>query len=374
MPNADLPQQPDTPGPDNPSNAPSHPDGPADAPENHAPSGDLPQIDPADPFREGREAVAAFRQALGQQISLTEQRPDTLPLRPLDAESGSSRDDFLDEAEIAQLSQDFFAGMDPGALPAPQLIQGIIFDFDNTLARLTRPLAGLMEEGGKNAVAYMRATGMDLYDSFWEQMIEARTFAESKSAEEQEEHIANDTLSFLLQFFGYPASRMDPNVLKSAVDMFYAPEMVAWELLPHAKQLLTDLNAQGYRLALVANYSCERVFQRIVDYLGLRPYFDLVVCSAGVEWRKPVPDIFQLAAARWDAMPHEVVVVGDSLAEDILGGLEFGALTVQVALAPGLISEADALAAAEMAGHIAPDAVIHSLDQLPALIHEWAAL
>ena len=107
----------------------------------------------------------------------------------------------------------------------------------------------------------------------------------------------------------------------------------------------------------------------MVDYLGLRPYFDLVVCSAGVEWRKPVPDILQLAATRWDAMPYELAVVGDSLAHDILGGLELGALTVQTRLVPGLISEQDAL----LADQIAPDAVIDSLDQLPALIHEWAA-
>ncbi len=307
-----------------------------------------------DPFREGREAVAAFRQTLGSAPDQA-QRDPTPDLR-------------LEPEDLARLSQDFFADFGPDAPSAPRLIQGILFDFDNTLAQLNRPIHDLMVEGGKNAVGYMRATGMDLYDTFWEQMIEARTFAESKSDEEQEEHIANDTLSFLLQFFNYPASRMDPNVLKSAVDMFYAPEMVAWQLLPHAKESLAELQAQGYKLALIANHSCERVFQRTVDYLGLRPFFDLVVCSAGVEWRKPVPDIFQLAATRWDAMPHELVVVGDSLAHDILGGLELGTMTVQTRLVPGLISEADAL----LADQIAPDAVIDSLNQLPALIHEWA--
>ena len=310
--------------------------------------------DPADPFREGREAVAAFRQVL--------------TAAPDQAQRDPTPDLVLEPEEVARLGQNFFGDLDGDAPPPPRLIQGIIFDFDNTLAHLSRPIHDLMVEGGKNAVGYMRATGMDLYDTFWEQMIEARTFAESKSDEEQEEHIANDTLSFLLQFFNYPASRMDPNVLKSAVDMFYAPEMVAWQILPHAKETLADLHAQGYKLALIANYSCERVFQRMVDYLGLRPYFDLVVCSAGVEWRKPVPDIFQLAATRWDAMPHELVVVGDSLAHDILGGLELGTMTVQTQLVPSLISEADAL----LADQIAPDAIITSLDQLPAVIHDWA--
>ena len=91
--------------------------------------------------------------------------------------------------------------------------------------------------------------------------------------EEKEEHLADDALSFLLQFYGYPTSRMDPQVLKQAVDMFYAPEMTAWRLAPGAKQVLESFRADGYKLALLANYNCDRVFQRTIDYLGLRQLF-----------------------------------------------------------------------------------------------------
>ena len=54
---------------------------------------------------------------------------------------------------------------------------------------------------------------MELPDDFWRNIIEARIFAYTKSEEEQEEHIADDAMSFLLQFFGYPASQMDFDVL-----------------------------------------------------------------------------------------------------------------------------------------------------------------
>lgn len=274
----------------------------------------------------------------------------------------------LTEAEVAELEQNFFPDL-PGADPirAPRLVQGIIFDFDDTLAHLNRPLPELMAEGAKAAQAYMQSTGMDLHESFWEQIIDARLFADQKSAEEQEEHIANDTMSFLLQFFGYPASRMDPNVLKTAVDLFYAPEMGAWKAAPGAHAMLAALQKEGYKLALVANHPCERVFQRMVDYTGLRPYLDLVVCSAGVEWRKPVPDIFQIALDRWQALAYEVVVVGDSLAEDIAAGLELGALTVQVQN-----DSPQAAALAENSTPVIPDAVVTDLTQLPGLIQAWA--
>lgn len=58
-----------------------------------------------------------------------------------------------------------------------------------------------MEEGAKAAEQYMRSTGMDLPPAFWHSMIEARRFAEEKSEEEQEEHIADDVLVFASVFW-----------------------------------------------------------------------------------------------------------------------------------------------------------------------------
>ena len=232
---------------------------------------------------------------------------------------------------MARLARDFFQELNaPPGGRALRLVQGVIFDFDNTLARLAEPLPTLLERGAQAAEAYMRSTGMDLPPDFAANIVEARHFAEEKSAEEKEEHLADDALSFLLQFYGYPASRMDPQVLKQAVDLFYAPEMTGWRLAPAARQVLDSLRADGCRLALLANYNCDRVLQRTIDYLGLRPYFDVCLCSAAVEYRKPDPRFFQIVLDRWDALPYEVVVVGDSLVDDIQGGLELGALTVWV--------------------------------------------
>ena len=269
----------------------------------------------------------------------------------------------IEPARLAQLQENFFPEL-PLELPPEPLIKGIIFDFDNTLARLTRPLPELMAQGAQAAEAYMRSTGMDLPENFWESIVEARLFAQTKSDDEQEEHIADDTLSFLLQFFGYPASRMDLDVLSRAVDLFYAPEMTAWEPMPGALELLKQLQDEGYRLAVIANYSCDRVFQRMVDYTGLRPFLDVCLSSASVEWRKPGKDIFQIPLKRWDLLPYEVVVVGDSLKHDIAGGIDLGAQTVHCRMIP--LAEDQRIVA-----KVTPDAVIDHLSQLPALIAQW---
>lgn len=276
----------------------------------------------------------------------------------------------LDEGHLAHLTENFFPELpDETALPAPRLVQGVIFDFDYTLAALTRPLDELMAEGAQAAEAYMRSTGMELPAGFWQQIVEARRFAQEKSDEEQEEHIADDAMSFLLQFYGYPASRMDPDVLRRAVDIFYAPEMHAWRLHPGALEMLKTLHAAKYKLAILANYNCDRVFQRTIDYLKLRPYLDLCLTSASVEYRKPDPQIFHLVLTQWEALPYEIVVVGDDLRRDIQGGIEVGALTVQTPWATNAQVQFDNAA---LATTVKADAMIDTLAQLPALIQAWA--
>lgn len=294
----------------------------------------------------------------------------------------------LDSAQVSQLAEDFFPELrrdpldsDPldstggaGAVSSPlpgRLVHGIVFDFDDTLAVLTRPQDELLQQGAREALAYMRSTGMELPDTFAAHMVDARRFAERKSVDESEEHIADDALSFLLQFFGFPTSRMDPAVLHRAVDIFYAYEMTAWQLRPDAIPTLKRLRELGFHIAVLANYNADRVFQRSIDYLGLRPYLDLCISSAAVEYRKPDPAFFQIALDHWGAMAYEVVVVGDSLKDDVAGAIETGCLSVFLdsgSGAPQVLHDNRLLAAS-----VHPDARIESLSELPALVQEWAA-
>lgn len=269
-----------------------------------------------------------------------------------------------DSSAVARLSGQFFSG-EPAQVRPRKLVQGLVFDFDNTLARLNKPLDELMKTGAQTAVQYMRSTGMtDLPDEISEHLVEARIFAETKSDDEQEEHTADDTLSFLLQFVGYPASRMNEEVLRRAVDLFYAPEMTAWEPMPGAIELLRQLHGAGFPLAVIANYASDRIFQRIIDYTGLRTYLDVCLSSAAVEWRKPEKEIYSAVLDRWDAEPYELICVGDSLKHDVAGGQEIGALTVHCRMIP--LAEDQRLV-----DSIKPDAVIQELSELPALIETW---
>jgi putative hydrolase of the HAD superfamily len=275
----------------------------------------------------------------------------------------------LDTRQIDSLAGDFFAS-EGVETTAPPLIRGIVLDFDETLAVLTTPQEELLARGAREALAYMRSAGMELPDEIAEHLLEARRFAEEKSEDEGDEHLADDALSFLLQFYGFPASRMDPVVLHRAVDIFYAYEMTGWALRPSAKATLKALRESGYRLALMTHYNADRVFQRTVDYLGIRQWFDICISSGAVEYRKPDTRFFQIALDKWGALPYEVVVVGDSLKHDIAGAIETGCLAIHFA--------SDDLRSqtlhdnAEAATTVHPDATITELAALPALVNQWA--
>ena len=331
-----------------------------------------PPIEPLTP--EEKEQFLARVRAEGRSLTSAEQyaifgpaRATVKPERP--SEDVQEMDAaLLDDQKLSNLVQNFFPELTEPLAP-PRLVQGIIFDFDDTLAYLDRPIGELMATGAQAAEAYMRSTGMEFPEDFWKQIVEARRFAQEKSEEENEEHLADDAMSFLLQFYGYPASRMDPLVLQRAVDIFYAPEKSAWRLHPGALDLLKALHAANYKLAIVVNHNCDRVLQRTVDYLGIRPYIDICLTSGSVEYRKPDEKLFAIVLERWDLLPYEVVVVGDSLRHDIQGGLTLGALTVQATLST---NEQVRFDNEQLAGQVQADAVIHELLQLPALVQAWA--
>lgn len=95
------------------------------------------------------------------------------------------------------------------------------------------------------------------------------------------------------------------------------------ELLPGASELITALSGK-MRLVLLTNGFKEMQAPRLAKH-GLTQHFELIVTSEEVGVPKPHPRIFDETLSALGQVPRErVLMVGDTLESDILGGLNSG--------------------------------------------------
>ncbi len=244
-----------------------------------------------------------------------------------------------------------------------QTIYGVIFDLRETLALSTRPVAEIRREGVRRAVDFLIAQGMDLpREEFEQAYMEALQFAERKSSVEQQEHLASDTLVFLLQFYNYPHPSAE--LVQEAVRYTFEPDMDAYVVDPEAWSLLEHLHRREIKIGLLVNAQDDEAERRLVQHLGLAPYFDLIVTSAGQpdRPRKPNTRAWQPFIDAWDTRPHELVMVGDDLVEDILGALNARMWAIWVRRTS---------AGSELERAIRPDAAVNGLADVRQVLEEW---
>ena len=111
------------------------------------------------------------------------------------------------------------------------------------------------------------------------------------------------------------------DLLKIYYDEIYSHRKVYPEMI----ETLDALQKAGVRMGIISNTTNPGFMK---DYeqslLGLAPYFEFSVYSSEVPYRKPHPSIFQLALARLNLNPSEVLFVGDNLNADVVGAQGVG--------------------------------------------------
>ena len=95
---------------------------------------------------------------------------------------------------------------------------------------------------------------------------------------------------------------------------------------PGVRETLEALS--GYPKAVISNKR-EDLSSRVLELLGMRKYFDLVVGSDTTAERKPSPVPIQYVLSRFEAKPEEAIIVGDSN-YDIEAGKAAGITTIAV--------------------------------------------
>jgi putative hydrolase of the HAD superfamily len=97
------------------------------------------------------------------------------------------------------------------------------------------------------------------------------------------------------------------------------------ETFPQVVELLSELKKMGLKLGLLSNVSGPHdIFQKDLETRGLAKYFDSVVWSSAIGYRKPSRKAFEIVLADLDVRPKDALMIGDSEIADIEGAIKIG--------------------------------------------------
>ena len=240
----------------------------------------------------------------------------------------------------------------------------IVFDLGSTLMYFHEDDDRVGREGALDMAKFLVSRGVPADPSAF-----AETFLAQRASDWQtaldggEERTCATSLTSCLAALGAPADLA--RLVPEAVRVYFAPEEAFWTAYPASVDVLRALHGR-YRLGVLSNATDDALIQRLVNRLGFRPWVAPVFTSAHLGFRKPRPESFQPFPDIWHLRPEEIVMVGDRLDADVLGGRNAGMRTVLTTTDEPADNEAHRRT-------IVPDAVVDSIDDLPALLDSWKA-
>ena len=97
----------------------------------------------------------------------------------------------------------------------------------------------------------------------------------------------------------------------------------SYYLPPEHRALLLALK-HHYPIGLFSNFDCAPELRRLLERQGIAEWFSPLLISEEIGWRKPGKIGFDKALAQVPAEREDILFVGDSLEDDVLGALEAG--------------------------------------------------
>lgn len=78
------------------------------------------------------------------------------------------------------------------------------------------------------------------------------------------------------------------------------------------------------RLAIISNFDYAPAAYMLLNKFDIRKYFEIVVISVEIGWRKPRPEIFLKALELLNSAPGDALYVGDNYYADVVGAKSVG--------------------------------------------------
>ncbi len=242
-------------------------------------------------------------------------------------------------------------------------VQAIIFDLGNTLMYFDGDFIPIAQQGAQDMAAFFSDKKIKVDKTALAETFLAHRLAafESASISGLEVTCEQSLQAALEQLDVEPAAF---NWVPEAVRRYFAPEEAAWTAYEGSKPALKQLH-RHYRMGILSNATDDGLIQRLVNRLEFRPWLAPVLSSAELGLRKPRREAFEAVLSAWDLPPEAVVMVGDRLDADIQGAHNLGMRAI-------LITTDEPDYNADLRTSIVPEATIAAIDELPAVLKQWA--
>lgn len=215
----------------------------------------------------------------------------------------------------------------------------LIFDLFDTLLRFDRQKLPLVQVDGKE----IRTTSLKAYEvvseaygricpelcrgisfpDFYKAFVFSSEEAAKRKGQDFREVPAEERFRILFERLGIELIPSTFDLLERAV-LAHMEALASAMALPPGNRRVLEWAKGRYRLGLVSNFDHHPTAYRILEDHGIKGFFEEIVVSSEVGFRKPGREIFQIAFDRLGIGPERALFVGDSFEIDVVGAKGVG--------------------------------------------------
>ena len=208
-------------------------------------------------------------------------------------------------------------------------IRAVAFDLFNTLITVDMPSRySSIDRMLDSLTAQGVAVHADDFMPVYRDVVRAFVSEAERSGEETHNGL---WLSMALQKMGIDMPPQDPRVVE-AVEAYFSAFVDNARPLPGTADMLAALKPR-YRLGLLSNLTHGPAARRILDHLNLASFFDVLLVSGDLGYRKPHPQVFRSLIDAMELPPASILFVGDDPRTDVQGSFRAGMRPVQTVYA-----------------------------------------
>jgi HAD superfamily hydrolase (TIGR01549 family) len=230
-----------------------------------------------------------------------------------------------------------------------------------TLIRFIGDWDAAMERGKRSLAAHLLRNGYQFdvtkfMTVFGERLLKGQKTRLNDHVERPTQHLLREVMAE----FGYPD--LPDEIVENSMQQFYAESETYWIPIPSSTKVLNELRGEGYHLGMISNAGDENNVLRLITKANLENFFHPILISAAEGIRKPDVRLFNKVLEMWDLTGGQVVMVGDTLEEDIMGAQSAGIHQIWMK------ENVDTLDNQNLAEKLKPEVIASTLTDIPNLI------